>query len=178
MARDPINTHYAQALLALATAENAVDRVQADLQRLRELLQANPQLLWFLKDPTIRPEGKRQALAELFGGRVHGLVLHMLLILADQERGNRLMAILDEFDAQAAAARAVVTGTVSSALPLDEATLERLAAELSRLTGKRVQLVAKVEPGLLGGVVIQVGERIIDASLRRKLEQIRTTLAQ
>jgi F-type H+-transporting ATPase subunit delta len=178
MAHDPINVGYARALFEMANAEGVADRVQEELFRLRELLKTNPALLEFLKDPNVKREGKRAALAELFGGKVHPIVLNTILTLSDQDRAGRLLHIIEEFETVASSARQKVAGEVTTAIKLDDATLARLAAELSRLTGKNVQLFQKVDPTILGGAVIKVGEQIIDASLRRKLDQIKEMLVQ
>jgi F-type H+-transporting ATPase subunit delta len=178
MAHDPINTGYARALLEMAQAETVTQRIEEELFRLRELLKSNPNLLEFLKDPNVTREGKRQALAELFQGRVHSLVLNALITVSDTDRTNRLPAIIEEFIALAAASRQKVSGEIITAIKLDDAMLARLSAELSRITGKSVQLFQKVDPAILGGAIIQVGEQVIDGSLRRKLNQIRENLAQ
>jgi F-type H+-transporting ATPase subunit delta len=178
MAHDPITTGYARALFEMAQAEGVVARVEEELFRLRQLLQSNPELLQFLKDPNVKHEGKRQALADLFQGRIHPLVLTTLLALSDQDRAGRVVQIIEEFSAVAAASRQTVTGEVTAAIALDEATLNRLAGELSRVTGKNVRLLQRVDPSILGGAIIQVGEQIIDGSLRHKLDQIREKLAQ
>lgn len=178
MAHDPINTGYARALFEMAQAESVTDRVEEELIRLRDLLKASPELLQFLKDPNIQHEGKRKALAELFQGRVHPVVLTMLIALSDQDRVGRLPHIIEEFSALAAAARQKITGEITTAVPLDDGTVQRFAAELSRITGKTVRLIPRVDPGILGGAIIQVGEQIIDGSLRRKLDQIQQRLAQ
>jgi F-type H+-transporting ATPase subunit delta len=178
MAHDPINTGYARALLEMAQAETVTQRIEEELFRLRELLKSNPNLLEFLKDPNVTREGKRQALAELFQGRVHSLVLNALITVSDADRTNRLPAIIEEFIALAAASRQKVSGEIITAIKLDDAMLARLSAELSRITGKSVQLFQKVDPAILGGAIIQVGEQVIDGSLRRKLNQIRENLAQ
>jgi F-type H+-transporting ATPase subunit delta len=178
MAHDPINTGYARALFEMAQAEGVVTRVEEELFRLRELLQANPELLQFLKDPNIKTEGKRQALTDLFQGRVHPLVLTTLITLSDQDRAGRVLHVIEQFSAVAAAARQTVTGEITTAIKLDEATVQRFAAELTRVTGKNVQLFQRVDPTILGGAVITVGEQIIDGSLRHKLDQIKDQLAQ
>jgi F-type H+-transporting ATPase subunit delta len=178
MAHDPINVGYARALFEMAQAEGVVDRVEEELFRLRELLKGNPALLQFLKDPNVKHEGKRQALSELLAGRVHPLVLNTLMTLGDQDRGGRVLNIIEEYSAVAAAVRQKVSGEVTTAIKLDDATLARLAKELSRITGKNVQLLQKIDPTILGGAIIKVGEQIIDASLRRKLDQIKECLAQ
>ncbi|HVM59782.1 MAG TPA: ATP synthase F1 subunit delta [Verrucomicrobiae bacterium] len=178
MPHDPINTGYARALFEMAQAEGVLTRVQEEMFRLRELLKANPALLEFLKDPNIKHEGKRQALSDLFQGRVHPLVLDSLITLSDQDRAGRVLHVIEEFAAQAAVATEKVSGEVTTAISLDADRLNRLATELSRVTGKNVQLFQKVDPSILGGAIIQVGEQIIDGSLRRKLDQIKERLAQ
>ncbi|SRR5258706_6029696 len=178
MAQDPIITGYARALLEMAQAEGVTARVEEEMFRLRELLKANPALLEFLKDPNIKREGKRQALAELFQGRVHPLVLNTLLTVSDSDRSNRLQHIIEEFIALAAASRQKVSGEIITAVKLDDATLAKLVAELNRVTGQNVQLFQKIDPAILGGAIIKVGEQIIDGSLRRKLDQIKEKLAQ
>ncbi len=178
MAHDPLISGYSRALLELVQAEGVSTRVEEEMFRLRELLRANPSLLEFLKDPNVQREGKRQALVELFQGRVHPLVLNFLLTISDADRTNRLSQILEDFVMQAAAARQKVSSEVITAIPLEEATLSRLAAELTRVTGKNVQLFQKVDRSILGGVIVKIGEQIIDGSLRRKLNQIKENLAQ
>ena len=178
MPHDPINAAYARALFEMAQAEGVISRVEEELFRLRELLQKNPDLLEFLKDPNTKHEGKRQALGDLFQGRLHPLVLDTLITLSDQDRAGRVLHIIEEFSGCAAGATQKVSGEVTTAIPIDDATLNRLATELSRITGKSVQLFQKVDPSILGGAIIQVGEQIIDGSLRRKLDQIKERLAQ
>ena len=178
MAHDPINSGYARALLEMAQAEGVVTRVQEELFRLRELLKSNPALLEFLKEPNVTHEGKRKALSDLFQGRVHPLVLNTLITLSDQDRGGRVLQVVEEFSALAAGALQKVSGEVTTAIPLDDATRNRLATELSRVTGKSVQLFQKVDPSIIGGAIIKVGEQIIDGSLRRKLDQMKERLAQ
>ncbi len=178
MAHDPINTGYARALFEMAQAEGVVSRVEEELFRLSELLKGNPELLQFLKDPNIKSEGKRRALSDLFQGRVHPLVLTTLTSLSDQDRGGRVLHVIEEFSSIAATARQKVTGEVTTAITLDGDTLSRLVTALNRATGKNVQLFQKVDPAILGGAIIKVGEQIIDGSLRRKLDQIQAKLVQ
>jgi F-type H+-transporting ATPase subunit delta len=178
MPKDSVNIGYARALFEMAQAENAVSRVEEELFRLRELLKTNPALLEFLKNPNIKREGKRQALTEIFENRAHPLVLNALLTLTDQDRISRILHIIEEFSAIAAESRQKVSGEITTAVPLDDATLRRLAGELSKITGKNVQLFQRVDASILGGAVIKVGEQVIDASLRRKLNEIREKLVK
>ena len=71
-----------------------------------------------------------------------------------------------------------MTGEITTVIKLDDATLQRFADELSKVTGKNVKLLQRIDPAILGGAIITVGEQIIDGSLRRKLDQIKDKLAQ
>lgn len=178
MAHDEVNEGYARALFEIAQAEGVVDRVEEELFQLRELLKTNGKLLEFLKDANIKREGKREALTELFEGRVHSIVLNALMTISDQDRARRLLSVIEEYSSIAAGARERVSGEVVTAVPLDDATVRRMAKELSRITGKNVQLFQKLDRSILGGAIIKVGEQIIDGSLRRKLEQIKEQMTR
>ena len=104
-------------------------------------------------------------------------MLNAFLTISDTDRAGRLQPIIEEFIALAAAARQKVSGELITVLKLDDATLARLVAELSRITGKSVELFQKIDPSILGGVIIKVGEQVIDGSLRRRLEKIQENLA-
>lgn len=177
MSRDPILTGYARALFEMAHAEQAIAAVEEDVVRLREVVRANPQLLEFLKNPALKREGKQRALAELFEGRVHPVVLGWLLTLGDTDRGGRVLAMIEEFIRIASEARQSVVGEVITARPLEEAVVQQMAEALSRALGKNVHLYQRVDPGVLGGAVIKVGEQVIDGSLRYKLQLLQQELS-
>lgn len=174
---DPINHAYAEALLNIAQAEGALPRIEEDAHRLFDLLRTNAELQEFVKNPNVRDEGKRQAFAQLLGGKVHPALLDAVLLIVGQNRGNRLAAILEEFKTVAANARQHVAGEVISAVALDDAMVKRLEAELSKQTGKNVHLMQRVDPAILGGLVVRLGHEVIDGSVRRKLEDVRASLA-
>jgi len=105
-------------------------------------------------------------------------VLNMLITLSDQDRAGRVLHVIEEFSGRVASETEKISGEVSTVVPIDNETLQRLAAELSRITGKSVQLFQKTDPSILGGAIIKVGEQVIDGSLRRRLTQIKERLAQ
>lgn len=172
MSSDSVNTRYAGAILAIAQAERVVDRVEEDLWRLRDLLTTRGEILAFLKDRNIQHEGKRRALQALFEDRVHPIVLDILITISDQDRNRRILAIIEEYSTMVGAAREGVSGEVLTAIPLDDQVVERLAEELSRITGKNVRLIQKVDRSILGGAIVKVGDQVVDGSLLRKLHRM------
>jgi F-type H+-transporting ATPase subunit delta len=178
MSRDPLITGYARALFEMAQAEQVLPRLQQEMFQLQHLLNNQLDLLQFLKDPNLRREGKRRALEQLFEGRAHPLLLNALIAISDQDRAGRLPHIAAEFLGLAAAARQKVSGELISAVPLDEQIVQRLTDELKRITGCNVELFQRVDPAILGGAIVKVGEQVIDGSLRRKLNQLREQLSR
>jgi len=174
---DHINHSYAEALLRIAQAEGALPRIEEEAHRLFDLLRTNAELQEFVKNPNVRDEGKRQAFTQLLGGKIHPAMLDSVLLIVSQNRGNRLAQILEDFKTVAANARQHVAGEVISAVALDDTTVKRLEAELSKNSGKNVHLMSRVDPSILGGLVVRFGHEVIDGSVRKKLEDVRASLA-
>ena len=115
-----------------------------------------------------------QAVAERLGAS--DTVRNFLGVLARQRRLGALGAIIDEFARLLAAHRGEETAQVTSAVPLDEAQLGTVREAVAKFAGRPVQLAAEVDPALLGGVVVRVGSRMVDASLRTKLQNLENSM--
>jgi len=169
---------YAEGLYRWTEAEEVTDLVGDQLYRLQGLIEANPELRAFLKDATIRTEGKREAMQRILAERVHPLVLNFLLTLVDNGRGGELEPILTAFLAVQAARRGELEGELASAVPLTAEEIQRIEQRLSAVYRRTVHLRSRQDPSLLGGVQVRVGQEIIDGSLRRRLEQMRSLMLQ
>jgi len=168
---------YARALLEMAAAEDAAPAVYAEMQRLRGLFKAHPDLAAFLKQRDLRLEGKRQALTELLEGRVHPLVLDWLCALVGQGRGNLAANAVDAcLDLAGSPAGRQVVGEAVTAFPLSDEQREALETALSDSLKRPVRLSVRVDPSVLGGVRVRVGSRVIDGTARRRLERMREHL--
>lgn len=175
--RGPVPRAYARALHEMAAAEEAVVAVYGDMLRVRELLNTTPDLAAFLKQRDVRSEGKRQALMELFDGRLHPLVLDWLGTLAGQGRANLVAEAVDAYlELAGTASGRQIVGEAVTAFPLSDEERERLETTLSAVLDQNVRLAVRVDPSLLGGVRVRVGSRVVDGTARRRLEQIRTQL--
>ncbi|MFH1329707.1 MAG: ATP synthase F1 subunit delta [Actinomycetota bacterium] len=167
---------YAAGLLELARAEGVVARVGDELYRIARGLETSADLRLALGDPRLPLERKHGIVADLLGGRVLPLTLNLVNLVVAAGRSRDLPAIADEVAARAAAERDRAVGEVRTAFELDEETVQRLAAALSRVTGKQVEVKTVIDPSLLGGVVARVGDTVIDGSLRHRLEGLRQAL--
>lgn len=167
---------YANALFELARAEGQTADVEDELFRFSRTLQGNDALRETLTDQRI-PAEKRQAIVEdLLGDKASPVTVNLVSFVVGAGRAKDLPSIIDRLVARAAAERQHEVAEVTSAIPLDDDTLTRLAAALSNATGKQVEVRAVVDPSILGGIVARIGDTIIDGSVRHRLEQLKERL--
>jgi F-type H+-transporting ATPase subunit delta len=169
---------YARALLAIAQAEGELDRVENEVYQLGRAVESSPELRQTLSDARLPPERKQSIVNDLLQHKVSQITVGLVSFVVAAGRGGDLPAIADELVALAAATRERAVAEVRTAVPLDEATLARLADSLSRATKRRVEVRAVVDPSVIGGVVSTVGDTVIDGTLRRQLEELRETLLE
>lgn len=167
---------YAQAAFQIASEQGKLDAWREDLRLAAQVL-GEPQLKALLEAPQVPRAAKhtavRQAIASLAP-----LVINLVLLLVDHGRVGLIGGIAEEFQALVQRARGVVTAEVVTAIPLAAKEEESVAARLAELTGKRVQLRTAVNPAILGGLVVRIGDKLIDGSLASRLTVLRQHLAQ
>lgn len=178
MRADSIVKGYAEALFHAAKSEDLVEVVEDELYRLKEVLQKNSELREFLSNLRIAPEGNKKAVMEIFRKEVSPVTLNHLNLIIDQGRQRKLVPIIEEFFALAAAAREKVTAEVITSIPLSEKMAETLRRALTKATKKQVFLKPRVDPSILGGVIVRVENKIIDGSLRHRLERMRRAMVK
>jgi len=169
---------YASALLAAASKAGEVDRVESDLGLVSYVLESSPALLDTLVSPVLPPEKKRQILAAIFEGKVSGITLAYLGLLVDKRREEAIRQTEAEYVLLANEARGVVEAEVTSATPLDEDQEARLVTKLGATTGKKIQLSSKVDSSVIGGLMVRMGDTVIDGSIRGQLAALRETLLE
>ena len=173
MKADPIVGAYAEALFCLASAEEMVDRVEEEFHEVERLYQDNAEMKEFINNPRIGAEGKKDALSELLGDKLSRIMLNHMYLIIDQERGRMLLKIAEEFYRLAGEARAKVTAEVITAIEMSDETRARLGEQLGKLTKKDVYLRARVDESILGGAIVRVGDKVLDGSVRNKLNQLK-----
>jgi len=168
---------YAMALYELAVAEKRLDVIEADLQQVRRLMADSEDLRRLLRSPVMAREDQGRAIAAVAErAGLDDLTRRFLGVLARNRRLTALPAVVETFRAQLASARGETAAEVVSARPLTETQAEELRAALRKAVGGDVVLTQRVEPGLLGGLVVKVGSRMVDSSLRTKLQQLRLAM--
>jgi F-type H+-transporting ATPase subunit delta len=168
---------YATALLEVARAEGHLDEVEDELFRFARALESSDALRNSLTDQMI-PAAKRQAIVEdLLGGRASPTTTALVSLVVGAGRAHDLPAIVDRLVARAAEAKQKAFAEVRSAIALTDDQVRRLATALSEAVGKQVEVKVIVDPSIKGGLVAQVGDTVIDASVRSRLEQLISRLS-
>jgi F-type H+-transporting ATPase subunit delta len=168
---------YGQALLALAEERGEAEALLAELEELAELASRDPDLEDFLSSPLVDAERRRQVIEKLLRGRESDLLVDALQVLNRRGRAGLLPALAAAYRAQLKALRGVVDAEVVSAVALNAELRRKLAAALAGFTGKRPELAERVDPSLLGGLVVEVEGEKIDASLAARLRAFAGALA-
>lgn len=167
---------YAAGIFELARAEGQLDRVESELYELGGQIDGSAELRSALTDPQLPLERKRGVLTDLLEGRASPLTLGLVDFLLDRGVGAELGEIASALAEKAAASRNRRVAEIRSAVPLDDATIERLTQALSRSTGATLEVKAIVDPSVVGGIVARVGDVVIDGSVAHKLESLRQAL--
>src|SRR5687768_17274398 len=176
MAQHAIGRRYAQALFDSAMNGGIVEDVERDLKTVDEVFETVPRLERALRTPTISSARKKDLLNTAFGGRVNDLTLRFIRLLVDRRRETVLPEVSIEFHRLSNQFRNILPVQVTSAIALTEGEQEALSQAIARRTGKQILLEAGVDPALMGGVVLRMGDTVVDGSVRTRLEQLRTQL--
>lgn len=181
MAANIVARNYAQTLLALADRHGGRPTVEAfarSLDEVVEAIRADRRIRAFLESPRVETEAKRQVLRAAFGGRVPDLFLRFLLVVVEKRREALLPRIAEAYHEEVDRALGQVRAEVVFAEEPDEALRREVVDALERRTGKTVLPRYTVDPALLGGVVIRVGDHVLDGSVLRRLRGMRRRLLE
>lgn len=165
---------YAAALFELAKAEGELSKVEREFYSIGRTFASSTELRDTLSDPKLPSDRKQAILDDLVGGRVSGVTVAMLNLVVSQGRAADIPAIAERLAGRAAASAGKQLAEVRSAIELDEATVARLTAALSRAVGTEVEVRTVVDPSVLGGIVATVGDTVIDGTVKRRIESLRT----
>jgi F-type H+-transporting ATPase subunit delta len=160
-------------LFEVARAEGQLEAVEDDLFRFARALEGSDELRSVLTDEAVPASRRLGVVTDLLGNRASPLSAALVSAVVAAGRSRQLPAIADGLVRRAAASRERVLAEVRSAVPLDDDQRTRMAEALGRATGKAVEVKVVIDPEVLGGVVAQVGDTVIDGSVRSRLDELR-----
>jgi F-type H+-transporting ATPase subunit delta len=167
---------YARALHDAARERDRVGAVQQDLDDFVTMLREVPELRAVLRNPQLDPRAKSSAVEALVGGGDE-LVSNFLRLLAEKGRAGEVEEIAREFERLIAAEQGQLTVELTTAFALSDADAQSIVAQIEEASGRKVEATRSVDPGLIGGLVLQAGSFRVDASVRGRLNKLRQELA-
>jgi F-type H+-transporting ATPase subunit delta len=166
---------YARALFQAAQEQGRVGAVQGDLGAFADAVEGSPELAAFLSNPQVDPAAKAGVLGELSEG-ADELVRNFLHLIAAKGRAGQVAGIRDEFQALVDRAQGRIAVELTTAFELSEEEAAAIVSQIERASGQSVEAVRKVDPALIGGMVLQAGSLRVDASVRGRIERLRQGL--
>lgn len=175
---DAIEQLAVEAMTIAADADDTLDDVEDELFRFGRVVGGQPALRAALSDPSLPPERKRGLLGSLLEGKVTPVTLSLVYQMATHPRGRQLAAALEMCAGIAADRRQQLVAVVRTATELSAAQRRRLARTLARTYGHRVHLNVLIDPAVLGGISVQIGDELIDGTVATRLAEVRRRLAR
>lgn len=176
MSQSTIASRYANALFQLAQEKQVVAEVNGDLEELVKVLETTPELLSLLATPKFSIERKKQIVAEIFAS-ANPIVVSTLELLIEKKRVNEVESLAQQFKQLAAASQGAADATVFSTRALTDQEKDEISSSFGKLVGKeKLTITNVIEPSILGGVRVQIGNYIFDNTVANKLEGLKRTL--
>jgi F-type H+-transporting ATPase subunit delta len=170
---------YATALFELALEASAVDSVLADLKTFDALLDESADLMRLVRSPVFTADVQSKALAAVLDkAEIKGLAAQFLMVVTSNRRLFAVRDIVKAYAALVARHKGEVTAYITVAEPLSDAHRDEIRNTLNAVTGKRVHVDVRVDPSIIGGLVAKLGSRMVDSSLRTKLNALRHAMKE
>ena len=176
MANETLARRYATAVFSLATESNGVDSVGKDLDTVASAVGSDTAVREFFTSPVIARADKERALRATLQGKIGEIALHTVLLLVRKRRESLLNELIAEYRKLERAARGAEPLTVTSARELSRGDVDSIVERLERVYGKRFEARVVLDPSLIGGVRIAMGDRVIDGSVAGRLNELTRTL--
>jgi F-type H+-transporting ATPase subunit delta len=174
-----VASRYVKSLLDLAVEQGTLDQVHQDMQLFAKVCDENRAFALLLKSPVIRHDKKKEVLSKLFEGKVNKLTMAIFNIITAKNREPLLPAIAKEFHNAYNTYKNIGRAFVTTAIPLDEKLRKEILEITQKLSDRnQVELTEKVDSSLIGGFVLNVGDKQVDASIKNKLKTLKVKFSE
>lgn len=167
---------FVNALLDVAMRKGQFEQVEKDLVLVSQVITNNDKLRKILSHPTISRDDKKGLIKEVFGGQICDLMKNFLYLLVDRRKEDILVFIPDVYKAVVDEKKGVIKVRVQTAIPLTEERLDNFKKQLSKITGRTPDVEVVHNSDILGGMIVQIGNKLIDGSVANTLKKLKTKL--
>lgn len=178
MVPEIVYSKYSQAMFDIASEQQKIEEYGKELKTIRDTLQMNPELRSFLAHPLVPAQSKKDTIRQIFADDVSPIVLQFIYVMIDRRREAALAAAIDGFIDLSRSAQNIEVAKVHVIKPLSAEEETKLVAGLEKITGKKIEPLYYIDPAIIGGIVIRIGDRLIDGSLLRQLHDLEHSLLQ
>jgi len=173
-----VATRYAQSLLQLAVEKGQLEKVYADMLFVQSVCEKHKDFINFLNSPIINTDKKLSVLKEIFTGHISEMSLKFFTILSNKRREMYMGEIAKAFVAQYKEHKNILTAIITSAAGIDSTVKAKVLELVKQTTKGEVELMEKVDKDLIGGFVLRIGDKQVDASVARKLNDLRKAFTE
>jgi F-type H+-transporting ATPase subunit delta len=173
MIESQVARRYATALFRTAKRIDQTDRILDDLKAIADLLRKDPNLKNFLEAPQILDQYKRELFTTAFKHLISEALFSFLVLVLEKHRIEYLLAMAKDYERLVKEDQGILQAHVITARALDPVFSNRLKEELEKSTDKRIEMILKIDPQIIGGIIVILGNKIIDRSIRHQLDELK-----
>ena len=166
-----IEKRYAEALIKISNEQKSIDKTQAELEQVAQFINSNLELKKFMNNPTMSSSDKKAVVEKIFKNQLEKNTISFLKLLIDKSRTNRLNGIVKEYIEMADAIRSCVNVEVTTAVDINKEQLSRIGQKFKeQYKSKEIKVKHIIDPSIIGGVIVKIGDEMIDSSIKGKLD--------
>lgn len=171
-----IGKRYAEALYEVALELDKLEEFKNEIKSISQLLESEPKLKVIFEHPKLSKDEKKDIINSIFKDRVSQEILNLCYILVDKGREKYIADISEEYTKLSNEKQGIVEAKAITAIPMNEKEMKKLGDELSKKLGKKVLLSNVIDKNILGGVLVKIGDKVIDASIKGRFEELHKDL--
>lgn len=164
---------YAKSLFELAGEQNSREEVKREMEMVSQLIQDSREFANLLQSPVVKPDVKQKIFKEIFAGKLGDLSLKFCMLVIDHNREGSLRSIVEAYRQMYLKSLGIARAKVTTAYQLSEKELKDLQTKLAESTGKEIQIENKVNPDIIGGLIVRVGDQRYNGSIAAELRRLR-----
>lgn len=169
---------YSEALFEVALEDNTIDKFLEELQFIADTLKMYPEFFTLLKSPQIHVSEKKEMVSEVFKDALSPEISNFIKIILDKNRSYYILQIKDAFEDLVNNHKGIIEAVAITAIPLNDEDKLKLKEKLEKITGKNIKIQNKIDTSLLGGVLVRIGDKVIDGTVKGRLDELKDSLSQ